>query len=114
MKKYVCPVCGKEFDSLTALKADITMHESEEKVAIKAREAAEELKKRQAKEKELKELEKQIEETGGKLITLVNSYNAKSTNKSYSFEFKSKQKKVDSSCAVDLPLTLWDFLNGKF
>lgn len=114
MEKYICPICGKEFNSITALKADVTMHENEEKVAIKAREAAEELKKRQAKEKELKELEKQIEETRGKLITLVNSYNAKSTNKAYSFEFKSKQKKVDSTRTVDFSQTLWDFLNGKF
>lgn len=114
MKKYVCPVCGKEFDSLTALKADIVMHENEEKVAVKAKEAAEKLKQKQEKEKALKELEEKINQTYRYLIALTRDFNSKSENKTYVVELKEKQLKSVTNCAAEFPKTFWELLNGKF
>lgn len=111
MKKYVCPVCGKEFDSLTTLKADITMHENEEKVAVKAKEAAERLKQKQEKEKELKELEEKISQTYKYLVALTKDFNSKSENKVYVIELKEKQMKSVTNYATEYPKSFWDFLN---
>lgn len=77
MRKYVCPICGKSYETISGLKDCINVHEADEKKS-----AAEKLK--QEREAKAKELQAKIKTVSDNLQKLVAEYNNCKTGKSYS------------------------------
>lgn len=76
MRKYYCPVCGKEHEQLTNLKNCIAVHERDEK------RLAEEKAKKERDEK-AKELQSKISEVSKNLEKLIADFNNLRTGKTY-------------------------------